>query len=367
VRRDSAGVTIVESPASAVARPVLWQVDSLPKLKLGVTEGDPALQFDRISGTGVLTSGELFVVNGGTGEVRFFDRSGRYVRSVGGQGSGPGEYRFPNLLRSPVYDSIRIADFSRITLLAPDGSFVRSWNPQVRIRDAIGMLAPGLVVSRSNTATIAPDSPEGTVTNNVVIELARVDTDRTDTVVTVPGQDLFRSTSNGQLGFTMVPFGVAPSVMAWSGRLYITTGHDPDVMVFDTAGELRDIYRLDRPASRVTQAAFDEVVESEVARARDDAETIELRRRYRSMTKPDVMPYFQELVLDADGNLWLRPYGPPDAQVDDWIVLDMQGAALGTVRTPAGVHIEQIGHDFLLGIVRDEMDVQRIVLYGIRR
>ena len=50
-----------------------------------------------------------------------------------------------------------------------------------------------------------------------------------------------------------------------------------------------------------------------------------------------------------------------------WNVFDPEGRWLGTVETPYGGYIYQIGEDFLLGLWVDELDVEQVRVYPIDR
>ena len=48
------------------------------------------------------------------------------------------------------------------------------------------------------------------------------------------------------------------------------------------------------------------------------------------------------------------------------MVFDRKGIWQTTVSTPASLEITDIGADYVLGIVRDELDVQQVRVYRIR-
>ena len=90
--RDSAGVGIAESLRPAWLEGSGWRMGSEPLLRLGVLDGDEALQFNGITGLARLDDGTIVVGDGGSGEVRYFDASGTVRAVTGGSGEGPGEF-----------------------------------------------------------------------------------------------------------------------------------------------------------------------------------------------------------------------------------------------------------------------------------
>jgi hypothetical protein len=130
--RDSAGIRIVESPGTVLDIALPWVVDSVPDLELGQVDGGGASQFHNISGVAGLSDGGFVVVDGGSQELRWFDASGQHVRTSGGPGSGPGEFRRPLLVPRYPSDSLLVFDRRgrRFTLVASDGSGPRTLAPR---------------------------------------------------------------------------------------------------------------------------------------------------------------------------------------------------------------------------------------------
>ncbi|MGH7467554.1 MAG: 6-bladed beta-propeller [Longimicrobiales bacterium] len=76
---------------------------------------------------------------------------------------------------------------------------------------------------------------------------------------------------------------------------------------------------------------------------------------------------YRYVKVDPGHRLWVRENAGAGtrAALQRWTVYTARGQALATVDTPAGFEIQQIGPDFLLGRVRDAMDVEYIRLYGL--
>jgi hypothetical protein len=81
----------------------------------------------------------------------------------------------------------------------------------------------------------------------------------------------------------------------------------------------------------------------------------------------ETVPAFDHLITDEAGNLWVRDYlvSPDDAP--RWSVFDPQGRWLGTAETPAGMDVYQIGSDWILGRVKDDLDVEYVRLYPLEK
>ena len=91
-RRDSMGLEIVESTRPRWDEDDAWRVDTAPSLSIGTAlDGNPAMQFTRVSGVTRLSDGRIAVVDDQTAELRIFDASGRHLTTAGGKGGGPGD------------------------------------------------------------------------------------------------------------------------------------------------------------------------------------------------------------------------------------------------------------------------------------
>ena len=369
VRRDSAGITIVENTAAGAERETGWRVDSIPDLDIGADPSDAQQQLFRVNGITQLEEGRVVVVNAGSQEVRFYDGA-RLVHSVGREGEGPGEFRFPMLVRGPEGDSLLILDLfaNRVSVFGRDGTLGRTITSSARIGQPIGMLGNQRLLTSGSTARAGLDTPEGVVANSVVYELLDLATDARDTMIVVPGQTLFLGNRNGQISFTATPLQVPPGAAVGAAGVVLTPGDAHEVRYFDGDGVLRTIARVDRPVVPVTDAQFAGAIEAIVAPYASDANAAaELRRRYAQLSPPAASPVYVELIVDSEGSVWAREHAFDETAPSHWLVFDAGGEALGRVTTPAGLRIHEIGADYVLGVWRDALDVEHARRYTLHR
>jgi hypothetical protein len=70
--------------------------------------------------------------------------------------------------------------------------------------------------------------------------------------------------------------------------------------------------------------------------------------------------------FDADGRLWVAEYQIEfGAARRSWQAFDRDGVFLGRLDLPDGFIVMEFGRDWVLGALRDEMEVERVVLYGL--
>lgn len=125
---DSAGIRIVTNSAPLWTPETAWRVSAAPALTIGVVDGAPEEQLFRVADAALLSDGRILIANSGTSELRIFDRAGQYVRSLGGEGEGPGEFRRITVMDVAPGDSIFVWDQRslRLSVLSLEEGFERS-------------------------------------------------------------------------------------------------------------------------------------------------------------------------------------------------------------------------------------------------
>ena len=78
------------------------------------------------------------------------------------------------------------------------------------------------------------------------------------------------------------------------------------------------------------------------------------------------MPLYGSPFADADGNVWLPSYRLAYPQEGSpYTVISSDGEWLGQVETPPRFRILDVTGGLVLGVLRDEMDVENVVVYGL--
>ena len=111
------------------ARIPLARITAEPALQIGVVEGDHNYELFRVTGAVWLSDGRVVVVNGGTAELRYYDREGRFLRRVGGRGKGPGEFTALTRVYRAAGDTVLGYDawyLDRLSVFDERGDFVRN-------------------------------------------------------------------------------------------------------------------------------------------------------------------------------------------------------------------------------------------------
>jgi hypothetical protein len=80
------------------------------------------------------------------------------------------------------------------------------------------------------------------------------------------------------------------------------------------------------------------------------------------------MPVLAAAVPDPRGNLWVQEYRPlAEDGPETWSIFDAEGRLLGRVDTPEGLTLRQIGEDFVVGTLTDELGIEHVQVRELAR
>jgi len=363
--RDSAGVRIVVSDRPIWSGDAAWKLSIEPDVEVGVFEGDDQYQLDRVMGVTRLSDGRIVVLNGGDSQLRFYDDSGEFLKAVAGAGDGPGELNRPTGLIRQAGDTL---------LVAMRAGWESSWftgQGEFVTRGLLDVARRGEVLDSLWGCPIRPGLlPDGTL---VLCFGSGPDRDQqgffsgaSHWLVRMP-YDVSWIDTVGAGNYPDAPFGIA-------GMTAVTAGGDPqDVFVGDAGsfeiGVIRD--RQGRVGSIRYPEGLREAGPSD-HRAYDSLLNEfppALRSRYLgSGSRPSRMPGFRNLHYDPEGYLWVVQYRAPwEVERHSALVFRVDGPLMGTVELPLGFEITEIGPDYVLGIWRDDLEVEYVRLYGLER
>lgn len=116
------------SDSATPAQGEAWSLSANPILEIGVQEGAEEYQFHQAGSSVRLDDGRLVVANQGSRQLRFFDEGGAYLFAIGGEGEGPGEFRYPSRIRKTGQDSLLVWDqgLQRVSFFDFQGDFLGS-------------------------------------------------------------------------------------------------------------------------------------------------------------------------------------------------------------------------------------------------
>jgi hypothetical protein len=178
--------------------------------------------------------------------------------------------------------------------------------------------------------------------------------------------------------FTPVLFGAETQMEASDSTLWVGRAEDYTLEEYGLDGRL---HRLVRFTAHVPGPVLPEHREMVVAERLEQIEQMlgrmgsamppgwaeAQRANILSLDTPATFPAYAGLVVDPAGNLWVRSYPLPDEEAQKWAVFDPEGSLLGTLTLPEKFEPLDIGADYLLGVWKDELDLEYVRLYEIHK
>ncbi|MGD2218245.1 MAG: hypothetical protein PVJ64_15915 [Gemmatimonadales bacterium] len=371
--RDSAGIEVVESRAPSTGVTAAWSVDEEPLLEIGVEDGPPEYQFSQVEGALRLPDGRIVVADAGSREIRFFDAAGRFQSAAGRRGDAPGEYRQIIALGYGPGDSIWAFDYGnrRFTVLTDAGEVARTLtlDPTLSNVGAVGRLANGSFVVREFWSSAGGDAAAirlGLVRDPAAVASYAPDGARMDTIGLFLGREIYVGTEDGRGVMSTPLFAHGTSAAVHADEVFVGDQQNFEVGVHSADGTLRRIVRLPDVDLRVTGDDIERAIEQRLASV-PEVQRARMRAQLDAMDVPATRPAYGRLLVDSQGALWVGDYAPYPEDPVLWHVFDRRGRLVTALQVPDRFRVFDIGADWILGVWRDDFDVERIRLYQLRK
>ena len=377
---DSGGIEIVENARPHEDSRLPWRIGPEPTVSIGEHDGEDPYMLSAVADAATLPGGRIAVADRDANEVRVFDASATHLVTLGRMGEGAGEFRSLSHVAPWPGDSIvaweRVP--RRISVFGPLGNFGRSfvlhcleedqWRcPRPRAARGDGTILSVSDWDKSDSSLVEirdgegmPSSSLGWHRNNDMI-VGKGPGGHTEPVRAAYSRELV--------------------LEVWGDLVVASQNSRYELRAFHADGALARVVRLEHELRVPTEADRREFVERRMAVYRTGrnpqtgAPTPEaflsqyIRPFLESYTLAETFPAFSTILCDGAGNLWVREYDLPleERPAPLWTVFDPQGRVLGLVETPPDLTIHEIGEDYVLGTVKDELDVQYVRMYPLER
>jgi hypothetical protein len=357
---------------------------------VGREEGEPHELFGNVASVAFDAQDNLYVLDRQSQRVVVFDARGRYVRTIGKRGEGPGEFTLPAAMAVGDDGSVIVADVGRTSLshFDPTGNYRGIPLPADAGRPAGGSPmfrdAQGVVVRTMNIdpETIARGGP---TMNTTITRIAPLDDGaRPRALFDIPQPaPTVRSPEPGRTMVLMVPPVFSPQPF-WgllpNGGVAVAHEATYTIRMTDAAGRVQRIVERPITPRRVTRDDRERALEQRArARASGNTQTVRIGpggatvgasaaapvndrdQLLRNTEFADVVPVISRFTVDRLGRLWVARAGRRvgDAGPIDLIAADgryigtLAGQAVPDAVSPSGLAAY---------IVTDELDVVRVVV-----
>ena len=361
VQRDSAGIEIVEATRPLWGDSSRWSIDPEPLVDLTLAGSGPAHEFFRVRGLKQRPDGFLVLADRASQQLRSYSADGEFLGAMGGPGEGPGE--FSNLQRVKlVADTVFALDYDgRVTVVGPDMELVRVFALPFNVDD-IHYLGDGTVLGEATVLTGLDE-----VANQLIrppTALVRFDLDGAwiDSLGVRPGRESYSFSYEDNAGTGPALFAREAQMAAQGSRVFYGSSDLMQVEELSPEGDIARILRIpDYPL---------DLTDGQVAAERASRLDVDLppgmtlppwlRRTVEALPAPVTRPAYANMLVDPSGAVWLELYrgGSEQDRPQEWLILDADGTWLGTVENPDRFSITDITMEAVLGVWRDELDVE---------
>lgn len=368
--RDSAGVQVIENSAPAWSDAEALRLAAEPSLVIGSADGDETQQLFRVQGVHRFADGGIVVANAGSSELRLYDTAGGFVHAAGGEGGGPGEFTNIFWMSVAAGDSLFVYDLraGRFSVFGGSVDFVRSFAPAAAGRpmlvQPVGLLNDGSVLVTQRSREAGPP-PNGLIRDTVAFARLTREGVLRDTLVRLPGSERFVHVSPTTVEVFIPAFAYRPVVAVDADGFYYVGDEGYEVARYGSDGRLTRLIRLATPARPVTPDEVDAAIQRSAENIQDPAARQRFTERQREIPVPERMPAAGRALVDPARRVWVMDFLGPRDSAATWRAFDAEGRYLGAVAMPRRLTVHQIGADYVLGVFRDESDVEQVRLYPL--
>lgn len=366
----SAFTSKADAPAHPEARTPLadWRLSPTPRLTIGRVAGDSDYLFADIADVLRRPNGTVVVGDNGGPSVRFYDEEGVFLRSVGGPGDGPGEFRHILAVEECQPGQIHVHDGfqNRITVLDATGHLSETFPVPL---ETSGFRPYRTYCNRNGPLVVTGQRGEvprqvGPYRTELVVEVADLQGRTLDVLGRFVGDERFRSgRSDGPRAL-----GRQTLLAVGSDRWFLGTGNEYRIRVFGFEGrEISDVSVPDQSVP-LTGQQIEHFIRRAVEPIDDPDQRDRQVRRWRDYDFPETLPPYDRLLVDGEGLLWVRDHRNRDVRSHRWRIFDPGSGTLeANLSVPAEFEIEQAGTDWVVGVWRGDLDVEQVRVYGLTR
>lgn len=370
VVRDSADIQLASSAAPRLPQTVV--VDPDPVMVVPAEFGAPEHVLFNARYAALLTDGRVVVGNAGTNQLFFFSPAGEFLEAFGGPGDGPGEFQRFFGLHECGDDRLVVEELSRMSLIrGRTAEFER--NVQISGHLAAGRGVIGGVDQGCSAALMVDQAPPTIEASNrvfdssVTLYWADLETGARDSLGTFPGTELYPWEMRGRPAPIRAPFGRNAVWTVHADGVVFGSARDVSFQLLGDGGQLLRVVRWGAPPLSVADQEWEDFERSREDFVRQNPEEADLQPPRGYLPRPEEKPPYAALRVDQSERIWVRSYGgysvygPEPSSV--WWVFTPEGEWVAEVRMPDGLEVLTIGDSTLVGVVRDEFDLEQVQLH----
>jgi len=363
--RDSAGARLVQHADLFDPAAESWTVDPEALDRIGDGDGHDLY---RVRGA-LLSDGELTVADGASRELRVFDLEGRPLRTMGGEGEGPGEFASIGSIHRIRGDTLVAYDASnqRLTTFGPGGELART-TPVEPVPELDGQFRVAAVLDDGTpilrTEPFGED-PDGTLRIETWLHARSEGADHE--IGSFPGDEYhFNSPQARVLEFGPAPIGRELFVSTGDGDVHVLDSEQPLLRVYSPEGELTMVVRDEAPSRPLTPALTDRYLDERLE-GREPPVAERIRTAIAGMIDRDVVPSASDLRVTADDEVWIGAYRLLGTDPHVYAVLGPDGTLRRRVALPPDAELLWAGSDRVVLLTTTPLDVEVVSVHELVR
>jgi hypothetical protein len=320
------GVKVIKNPNEPLYGEITFDLEE--DLSIG-NEEDENYMFYRIRGLAVDAEDNILITDMSNYRIQVFDRDGKYIKTIGRSGQGPGEFEQPTLVHvDSSSGKIYVKDmYLALDIFERDGDFVKSIKLNFGIHDFFPLEDDTIL------ALLLKSSDEELKNAHV---LCRLDDqgEILDSFAEYPYTSLMRRMSGGVF-VTTTGYELAAHMAVLDQEKFVYGySKEYELNVMNREGKLLYRIRMDQPMPHFT------------------SEEQSMYKRLK-FPVPKFKPYFYSIFSDTDGRIYvqqnqagegIRGYGPIDTTEKEVDIFSPEGYYLYRSSLPPNTSIIKNGY-----------------------
>jgi hypothetical protein len=377
------GRTGTKSQTLETAALASWHIADAPLVTIGADDRLEGQAFGRVAGALRLDNGSIVVADVSPPELRLFDSTGRYLRTLGRSGSGPGEFKW---LGPPGFfagDSFFVVDVAqrRASFYDNEGRPAGTRRFSIQLTDGRVFSPIGMVSSDRYIAALLeakrPTRLGQHIRNAVELVTGQFGAANFAAIARSGGNEvvggIWNEGGHQSVAAYPVEFGNRTLVGVLGSRIFLGESSKPAVTEYEIGGRVKgritwealpdSITEKDRNA-RITQES---TRISALPQGPDPGQRWSEVEQLRAAQLPKYGPAFTAILPAGDGSLWIERDPRPWTPSYDFLVFDTLRTIVARIAIPRQLKVFQVGADFVLARWRDPGEADQVRLYRILR
>jgi hypothetical protein len=296
------GVKVIRNPKEPMYGEITFELEE--DLSIG-NEDDENYLFYRLRDIQVDTNGNIYVLDSGNQRLQVFDKKGKYRRTIGKKGQGPGEFSVPSLLQlDEETGNIFVKDngLRKIIIFEKDGKYIDKDLPLVEILSDFCLDSDECIWGKFQLRGIDTYRFIKKITLTGKVEKTFIEIPyHIQRIVTSSTRD----GNTGTMGGYLVNSGYEDDLfISKVDNHTIVYGHSKkyELVAVDKSGKTLFIMRKDESPIKITKSERDRIKNQIIWDIRKQGHFFS----EISLKFPDYMPYFYSIITDDKSRIYVR-------------------------------------------------------------